>query len=84
MDRAGIVKFGIFRAHRGRWQGVGRVSRLLRLRRLVGSAEKVTGSAATEATIEDRLSLMRRAMDRMFQGRDEFGASWTYVTAEPS
>jgi SAM-dependent methyltransferase len=50
----------------------------------VGGAEKVVGSAASEAVVADRLRLMREAMDRMFGGRDEFGASWTYVTAEPT
>ena len=50
----------------------------------VGGAEKVTGSAPSEATVEARLSLMATAMERTFQGRDECGASCTYVTAEPS
>jgi len=50
----------------------------------IGGAEKVTGSAPSEAAVKDRLSLMAKAMDRTFQGREEFGASWTYVTAEPS
>ena len=50
----------------------------------VGGAEKVTGSAPSEATVRARLSLMSKALDRMFQGRDEFGASWTYITAEPN
>ena len=50
----------------------------------IGGAEKVTGSAPSEAAVQTRLSLMAKAMARTFQGRDEFGASWTYVTAEPS
>jgi len=50
----------------------------------VGGAEKVTGSAPSEAAVQTRLSLMAKAMARTFQGRDELGASWTYVTAEPS
>ena len=49
----------------------------------VGGAEKVVGAPAAEDVIADRLSLMRRAMDQVFKGAFEFGASWTYITGEP-
>jgi len=49
----------------------------------VGGAEKITGEAASESIIEDRLGLMRRAMDEVFNGAFEFGASWTYIACEP-
>lgn len=50
----------------------------------VGGAEKVTGSPAAQRVIEDRLSLMRAALQRMFAGQSAFGASWTYITCEPA
>ncbi|MDT8340694.1 MAG: class I SAM-dependent methyltransferase [Longimicrobiales bacterium] len=49
----------------------------------VGGAEKVTGAPAPEAVVQDRLALMRAAMDRVFGGAYEFGASWSYITCEP-
>ncbi len=49
----------------------------------VGGAERVTGATAPPAEAEARIALMRRAMDRVFAGAYEFGASWTYVTGEP-
>ena len=50
----------------------------------IGGAEKVTGSAPSESAVQTRLSLMAKAMARTLKGRDEFGESSTYVTAEPS
>ena len=49
----------------------------------VGGAEKITGSPISDAVAEDRLALMQRAMDSVFDGAFEFGASWTYITCEP-
>lgn len=49
----------------------------------VGGAEKVVGSAAAPEVVEERLTLMRLAMERVFDGAFEFGASWTYITCEP-
>ncbi len=49
----------------------------------VGGAEKVVGAPAPEPVVQDRLSIMRSAMDRVFNGAFEFGASWTYITCEP-
>ncbi len=50
----------------------------------VGGAEKVTGSPTAQRAIEDRLSLMRASLQRMFVGQSAFGASWTYITCEPA
>jgi len=49
----------------------------------VGGAEKVTGETPSDDVISDRLTLMREAMDEVFEGAFEFGASWTYITCEP-
>jgi len=49
----------------------------------VGGAEKITGATASDDVIKDRLNLMRLAMDKVFGGAFEFGASWTYITCEP-
>ncbi len=49
----------------------------------VGGAERVTGTTAGEEIVSARLELIRRAMERVFGGAFEFGASWTYVTCEP-
>jgi len=48
----------------------------------VGGAEKIVGASASEAVIEDRLTIMRLAMERVFNDAFEFGASWTYITCE--
>jgi ubiquinone/menaquinone biosynthesis C-methylase UbiE len=49
----------------------------------VGGAEKVTGEPTPEEVVRDRLVLMERAMEEVFGGAFEFGASWTYITCEP-
>jgi hypothetical protein len=49
----------------------------------VGGASKVVGMAASPEVIEDRLALMRAAMEAVFDDAFEFGASWTYITCEP-
>ncbi len=49
----------------------------------VGGAEKITGATASDEAIKNRLILMRMAMDIVFVGAFEFGASWTYITCEP-
>lgn len=49
----------------------------------VGGAEKVTGEAAPSRAVEDRLSLMRRSLERIFARQSAFGASWTYITCRP-
>jgi SAM-dependent methyltransferase len=49
----------------------------------IGGAEKLTGEPPPEGVVADRKAVMRRAMDDVFAGAFEFGASWTYITAEP-
>jgi SAM-dependent methyltransferase len=48
----------------------------------VGGTKKLDGSPATPAGIEDRLTIMRRAMETIFAGRTTFNACWTYITCE--
>lgn len=50
----------------------------------VGGSERIEGQAPSDEAIEDRLELMRSAMDRVFEGREAFEAMWTYVTCRPS
>jgi hypothetical protein len=47
----------------------------------VGGTEKVDGEAPTPEAVEDRLRLMRQAMEILFGGRPSFSACWTYITA---
>jgi SAM-dependent methyltransferase len=49
----------------------------------LGGAEKLTGEPTPEDVVQDRLTLMEMAMERVFGGAFEFGASWTYITCEP-
>jgi SAM-dependent methyltransferase len=49
----------------------------------LGGAEKIVGHAPSAGVVQDRHALMRKAMDRVFNGAFEFGASWTYITCEP-
>lgn len=50
----------------------------------LGGAEKIVGQAPDEVVVQDRLRLMRRAMEEIFEGAQEFRASWTYITAIPT
>jgi SAM-dependent methyltransferase len=45
----------------------------------VGGTEKVEGVAPTAEAVDDRLELMRRALDVIFGGRSTFLTCWTYV-----
>ena len=47
----------------------------------VGGTEKVDGSAPSEQAVEDRLALMREALEVIFGGRSTFLACWTYIEA---
>jgi len=49
----------------------------------VGGARKVTGHAVSPAAEADRVELMRRGMEKIFGGQQEFAACWTYLTCEP-
>jgi hypothetical protein len=46
----------------------------------VGGVEKIEGKPPSTEAIRDRLSLMKQAVDRLFEGGHEFRASWTYMT----
>ena len=45
----------------------------------VGGNEKVDGRAPTPEGVADRLSLIRQAIDTLFNRRTEFDACWTYI-----
>jgi ubiquinone/menaquinone biosynthesis C-methylase UbiE len=46
----------------------------------VGGTLKVDGREPEPSAVEDRLRLMRHAMDVLFGGRREFCCAWTYIT----
>lgn len=46
----------------------------------VGGSERVEGQAPSEAALRDRKDLMWEALRRVVDGKDEFDATWTYVT----
>ena len=49
----------------------------------VGGNRRLDGaSRPREAAVEDRLTIMRHAIETIFGGRTEFNACWTYITAE--
>jgi SAM-dependent methyltransferase len=47
----------------------------------VGGSAKVEGQAPSEQAVEDRLALIRHAMDVIFGGRKTFRCCWTYMRA---
>ncbi len=46
----------------------------------VGGSERIEGVAPTEATVADRLALLRESVERVF-GAPTFDALWTYINA---
>jgi SAM-dependent methyltransferase len=48
----------------------------------VGGTKKLDGNAPSAEALEDRLTIMRRAMETIFAGRETFNACWTYITCE--
>ena len=44
-----------------------------------GGAQKITGTAADEFVVAQRLKLIRRCMNRIFDGQETFLANWTYL-----
>lgn len=50
----------------------------------VGGSERIEGEAPSDAAVEDRLDLLRSAMDRVFEGEDAFEAAWTYLSCRPA
>lgn len=47
----------------------------------VGGSAKVEGRPPSDKAVEDRLALIRHAMDVIFGGRKTFRCCWTYITA---
>lgn len=47
----------------------------------VGGSRRVEGTEPTPEAVEQRLALIRAAMDRIFAGSDTFDCCWTYLTA---
>lgn len=47
----------------------------------VGGTKRVEGEEPSAEAVQDRLAIMRHAMDTIFGGRDTFKACWTYITA---
>jgi hypothetical protein len=45
----------------------------------VGGNDKADGRAPTPEAVADRLSLIRQAIDTLFNDRTEFDACWTYI-----
>jgi SAM-dependent methyltransferase len=48
----------------------------------VGGTKRIEGEEPTAEAVEDRLRIMRHAIETIFGGRTTFNACWTYVTAE--
>jgi SAM-dependent methyltransferase len=48
----------------------------------VGGTRRVEGQEPSEAAVQDRLAIMRQAIETIFGGRRTFNACWTYITAE--
>jgi SAM-dependent methyltransferase len=48
----------------------------------VGGTKKLDGEPAAPEAVEDRLAIMRRAMETIFGGRSSFNACWTYISCE--
>jgi SAM-dependent methyltransferase len=46
----------------------------------VGGTKKLDGADPTPEAVQDRLAIMRAAMDTIFGGRQTFNACWTYLT----
>ncbi len=47
----------------------------------VGGSERVEGAPPKPEAIDDRLRLMRKAMEQVFDGKRSFVAGWTYLRA---
>ena len=47
-----------------------------------GGSRRVDGRDPSDDDVALRLRLMREALDRIFEGRSTFEASWTYITCE--
>jgi SAM-dependent methyltransferase len=50
----------------------------------VGGTRKLDGADPAPDAVQDRLAIMREAMDVIFGGRQAFNACWTYITCTKS
>ncbi len=48
----------------------------------VGGTRKLDGEPPSAEALADRMTIMRRAMQTIFAGRETFNACWTYITCE--
>jgi SAM-dependent methyltransferase len=46
----------------------------------VGGTERIDGTPPSDGAVEDRMRLLRQAMDLLFGGRSTFQTCWTYLT----
>jgi ubiquinone/menaquinone biosynthesis C-methylase UbiE len=46
----------------------------------MGGVEKIDGQPPSPGAVRDRLAVMRSAMQIVFEGREAFDCSWTYIT----
>jgi ubiquinone/menaquinone biosynthesis C-methylase UbiE len=46
----------------------------------IGGVEKIDGRPASAEAVNDRLSVLRAAMQIVFEGADAFTCGWTYIT----
>jgi hypothetical protein len=47
----------------------------------VGGTKLVEGQDPSDEAVQDRLAIMRHAIETIFGGRRTFNACWTYITA---
>jgi SAM-dependent methyltransferase len=48
----------------------------------VGGTKRIEAEEPSPEAVQDRLAIIRDAMDKIFGGRETFTACWTYITAE--
>jgi hypothetical protein len=46
----------------------------------LGGVEKIEGRPTPPEAVRDRLTVMRAAMERLFEGKPTFPCGWTYLT----
>ena len=50
----------------------------------VGGVARIDGQEPTAAQVQDRLALLRQAIEAVFEGDADFACSWTYISASRS
>jgi ubiquinone/menaquinone biosynthesis C-methylase UbiE len=46
----------------------------------VGGVERILGRTPSQDAVADRLHLIRAALNRLFEGRENFNSCWTFIT----